>query len=672
MKKSFFVKGIYGSGMVLQQNTKNCIFGGGAVAPVELSFSENKYSVLPDSKGEWKLEFDTAAAGGPYIMTLTSGEEKIEYSDVYVGEVWVNSGQSNAQLTMVRLQYSYPEEFMLPENPQIRIITIPISYAFNGEKDTVKNPEWKSASPQNMAELSGTAYFFAKKLQEELKVPVGIINASQGGSPVYSWMNEEAFAKLGRKDYLDRIKKWNKKGAVTTKSQEVLAAQQKWDSELIQNDKGIINQWEQPSLSIDWKKEWKNFKIPGDFTELGEDGGVVWFKKDFNLTAKEAEKLNSAKTRIWFGTIQDADKIWVNESFCGVTYYTYPPRRYEIPTGTLHEGINTVTVRVQKNGIGPIRFYEEKNYCIFTDDIKVHPVAYRNVEKPLKNNICAIEGIKIDLSGEWKYCIACRTSARPGEMFFEWEPAALFNAMLSPCFNYAVKGALWYQGESNALEAESYKPLLKEMIALWRRKFVYASKNMPFIIMQLPNWADGYKDETKQNFGDWAMMRYAEVSAVEETDNTALVSMIDAGEWNDLHPEKKKTGGTRAAKEALRLVYAKSYNFAPKMEYCERKNKIFTVKFNCGNSELKAYEVTDESADFEKESNIVYGFEFLLENNSKVNAEAKLISKNAVEIYVPQNTKKLIELRYLWANNPWVVNLYSTEGLPAIPFKVML
>ena len=190
--------------------------------------------------------------------------------------------------------------------------------------------------------------------------------------------------------------------------------------------------------------------------------------------------------------------------------------------------------------------------------------------------------------------------------------------------------------------------------------------------MQLPNWAEGFDREISDNFIDWAELRYAQLKAVEETENTTLVSMIDAGEWNDLHPEKKKTGGTRAAQEALRLAYGKAYAAAPKVEYCESKDAVFTLRFNCHGSALKAFAVENESADFVRACDTVYGFEFITKDDKKLKAEGKLVSSTSVEIRSPVEAASLKELRFLWKNNPWIVNLYSEEQIPALPFKILL
>ena len=167
MKRKFQIKGIVASGMVLQQNKINCVFGtAGAYEDIYMTFRGMTSITQADETGSWKIEFSPGQAGGPFNMLIKSEKENVTFNDVYVGEVWVNSGQSNAQLPMERMRFSYPEEFELPENPYIRMITIPISWTFHGERDYVENPVWQAAAPSTIGQMSGTGYFFAKKLSQ--------------------------------------------------------------------------------------------------------------------------------------------------------------------------------------------------------------------------------------------------------------------------------------------------------------------------------------------------------------------------------------------------------------------------------------------------------------------------------------------------------------------------
>lgn len=670
-------KGIYSDGMVLQRETVNCIFGTAKPEKtVTLTFRNQTITADSDKEGNWKIEYNPGSAGGPFQMEITSDSENLTFKDVYVGEVWISSGQSNAQLQMERLKFSYPEDYTAAPNQNIRMITIPITWSFDGEKDSVENPTWVCASPETIGGMAGTGYFFAKKLTAELGIPVGIINNAQGGSPISSWMSKKSLQELNQNEYLSRLAYYENPENVTNKQKDLAESQKNWDTLLNNSDAGAKENWEQlPFSKID--DSWTDCEVPG-YIEDFDSAGFVWIKKEVILTDTQVKHFDAKKTWIWLGTIIDADKVWINGTLVGGTGYSYPPRRYVVPAGTLKEGSNTITVRLQKNSkYGKIRFYEEKPYFLFTENAKIHPVVVRNVEIPETKTIPS-DAECIGLSGKWKKKIGTKVEDAPAGMFFEWCPTALYNSMLSPCFNYAIKGALWYQGESDAGRYAEYTALLKKMIQLWREKFVYAPKNMPFVVMQLPNWSDGHGEDTAVVFSDWACQRESQAKAVKETENAALAVTIDAGEWNDLHPEKKLTGGTRAACQAMRLAYSKNYKPAPEFKNITKVDAGYEVEIETFGSVLKACAVNGKSADLNAKEvqNKVCGFSVLYTKTDGkedcVEVPAQLISETKVLVKLPELPGQCKALRYLWAQSPAPVNLYSAELLPAAPFSVDL
>lgn len=674
MDKEFCVKGIVASGMVLQRNKTNCVHG---LAPfqteVKLTFREKSFVANADINGKWKIEFNPGEEGGPFEMQLTNEDAILQFSDVYVGEVWVNSGQSNAQLPMERQKFSYPQEFELPANPYIRMITIPITWNLHEEQETVQNPTWLGASPETIGQMSGTAYFFAKKLSSELNVPVGIINASQGGSPITAWMNKSSLQELGKSSYIRELEYYENEKNVTSKQNELAENSKKWFGEL-----------ESKSKIPDFTKTegWSEVEIPG-YIDL-KSAGTCWIKKTITLTKEQVEHCESHKTWVWFGTISDADVIYVNGIQIGTTAYTYPPRRYEVPKGTLKVGENIISVRLMvMSKRSKIRLYEEKPYFFFTDDVYIQPSVCRNVEQKEKKS--SKDGVCISLSGKWQMKTdVLIEDCKPG-MFFEWIPTALYNAMLAPCFTHAIAGVLWYQGESNAGNYAEYKNLLLSMMNLWREKFVYGAKNLPFVVMQLPNWSDGHGENHTDNFLQWAPMRQVQSDAVESDINSALAVTIDAGEWNDLHPEKKQTAGTRAANEALKIAYGRAdISSSPKAKFIEFKDNKCIVHFDCGVSSLVAFNVNDDkkSADLNtpSKSNEVFGFTVAFKknifakkrDNQIAEVQAFLKDDNTVEVVLPKSNKKIKEIRYLWSDCPAPINLYNKELLPVAPFRHVL
>ncbi len=693
MKGTFKIKGIVGSGMVLQRNKINCIYGTAEVySDVIMEFRGTTSITQSDEDGNWKIEFSPGEAGGPFEMNIKCDDHRVEFKDIYVGEVWVSSGQSNAQLPMERMKFSYPEEFMQPRNERIRMLTVPINWSLDGEKDEILDVGWQSnadegtkaegisggvnwvcASPETLGSMSGTGYFFAKKLSSELDVPVGIINASQGGSPVASWLSRQALEEMGdKKEYLNQVVEYLAEGRAAAKQKEMAENQKEWNDELYGAAAAPEKMFDELCEEVDG---WHTVQVPGNFDV--ESAGFYWFKKVIELTAEQVQHFNTFKTWLWMGTIVDADTAWVNGVKVGETPYCYPPRRYPVPANTLHEGKNVIALRVQKNSKnGPLRFFTEKPYYLFTDNTFVAPCAYRNLEERTES-LYPLDGERIDLSGEWKMKKDAQVRDCPAGMFFEWLPTALYNSMLAPCLKHAVSGVLWYQGESDAMHPAEYKDMLLKMIDLWRHKFVYGSKQLPFVIVQLPNWSDGWNEDIASKDGGWANIRQVEADVAEIAGDTGLVVAIDAGEWNDLHPEKKKTIGSRAAKEALRIAYGKNFiSPSPKADYCEYKHGRFRVRFDCGNSALVAHTVRGKRADLNSESKdkVVYGFSLLYSkkgNEGVIEADAKLIDDYTVEVDVPRGIGDVLELRYLWADSPAPVNLYSRNQLPATPFRII-
>ncbi len=662
-----------------------------------MTFGDVTASVAASSEGEWKLEFNPgpAAAGKDLVLTCESGngeKSEIFYKNVAVGEVWICSGQSNMQLQMERLKYTYPDEFKKNENQNIRMITIPVKFDFEGQKDSVENPDWKVAGSETLSGMSGTAYFFARRLTEELGVPVGVIACCQGGTPITAWMNGESMEGVG--DYVKRLEQLRRPGYVAGVQKAEKEAQDAWYGKLSEYDTGLKESWEKWTCGQAVDAGWGTCNIPGEI-DLIDEGGIVWFKREIILTKDQVEYFEKNRARIWTGTIRDADRVYINGEKVGETFYVYPPRRYNVPSGLLKEGVNTITLRVQQNlGNRKMYFWPEKHYALASCDAKVIPTAIRNVERvdgiaPLtissgKTELVVDSGIYIPLNGEWLCCGTSQIPNCPPTTFFEYEPEALYNAMLSPCFNTAVRGALWYQGESNDTNPSEYEELLCRMIKLWRGKFKYCpERSMPFVVMQLPSWADDVLPDSYPLESNWALIREAQAGAVAKTGNIALSVAIDAGEWNDLHPEKKLTGGSRAAEQALGLVYGKNYKKCAKMnsldlhvETGDSENTYCTVRFET-DAKLEAFEVKDGAADFSRAVSEAMGFSIVTKNlfgkKAVLAVSAEISGDNSVSLGLPELMPftRIIEIRYLWANCPECVNLYS-GSLPVMPGRIVL
>ena len=581
---------LYQSGMVLQRNCDNCILGkAGAAEGVKVAFRGAEYSTKANQNGDWELLFNPGNAGGPDVLVVsTDSGEKITLTDVYTGELWLCSGQSNMQLQMNRLRFSFPEEFKLKENPCVRVFTVPVRCSFV-QQDNLDGGEWLSVRPENLWDMSGSSYFFAKKLHALTGVPVGVVNASQGGSPISAWMSEECFPPDS--DYRKILEKCKDSAFVEKNKAETAEKLRRWYEDVDARDKGTAENWATVSVSASDMcgetsacSEWKPFTIPGRLGK-GGDAGVFWFNKDIELTEEEVVILNREKAWLWLGRITDADVAFVNGQKVGGIPYMYPPRRYEISAGVLHTGKNTLSVRVTLcGGNGPLLFEEEKPYMLFSANVLTE--SWRKAlfsavcTSPAERKTACAEGyVCIDLSGKWMYRVGCTAERRPGEVFYEWAPTALYNGMLAPLFKTAFRGAVWYQGESNAEKPDEYKWLLTSMVELWRSKFTNSpalkdGNRLPFVVAELPlcgirpaapdyeadaercrKWLETADDYVFSGREDcWSAFRSMQAEMARKIPDAEFASFYGAGEWNDLHPEDKKTAGFKMAEAAYKLL----------------------------------------------------------------------------------------------------------------------
>ncbi|PKA98590.1 sialate O-acetylesterase [Flavobacteriaceae bacterium MAR_2009_75] len=608
-------------GAVLQRDTELKIWGWASPnEAVELSFNQENYTTTADIDGNWHFMLPPQPAGGPYKM-IVKGKNEVVVDDILFGEVWLCSGQSNMELTMHRLRDNYPDVIKNSKNSKIRQFLVHDKYDFNTVHKDLDSGSWVEANSQNLLNFSGVAYFFAKELYEKYRIPVGLINAALGGSPVESWMSEdalkefpEAYAELQKFKSADRI------AEIEQKDQK---RQQDWFNELNEKDLGSVkgNEWFAQEFD---DSEWKEMQVPSFWsdTELGHVNGVVWFRKDI----KVPENWLGKETKLWLGRMVDQDHVYVNGTFVGTTGYQYPPRKYEVNDSLLQEGKNTITVRlISQQGKGG--FISDKPYFI------------------------AVGKDTIDLKGRWKYKLGTAMQPLEGPTFIRWKPGGLYNRMISPLLNYKIKGAIWYQGESNTDRPETYNETFSALIKNWRDKWKIGE--FPFLYVQLAN----YMKETHEPVeSDWAKLRQAQLNTL-KVNNTGMAVITDIGEWNDIHPLNKKDVGKRLAQLAYSLAYNESdTKLSPVPTKALFSDHLVQVSFGNNQSGLKS-----------KNNGPLRTFELSSDGINFFKANAEIICKDVVVKSSKVSTP--IAIRYAWSNNPAKANLFSKDGLPVSPFE---
>ena len=642
---------------------------------VAILFMDKKYESREIS-GKWLVSLDPAAAGGPHTMEITCGTNSIHIEDIYIGDVWLCSGQSNMEMQMQRLFDDYSEEWEFPGQtspggsalPVIRQFKVPQDYDFSCARDNLTGGSWLSAASETLHEFTATGWFFAKNMYKKYGIPVALISTAWGGTPVESWMSADAL-----KDFPEKIANGRQYAAPEKRSEiskKTNAAVNEWETRLKNEDTGLKENWQELKTDI---SKWSGLTLPGYFSDasLAAFCGVIWLSKDFDVSADFAG--NNAK--IWLGTITDADIVFINGKEIGSTGYRYPPRKY-VPRGLLKKGKNRIVIRVTcNNGEGGVT--SGKPFRIFT------------------------ESETVELSGTWKYKIGAAADVRPQEFFFQRQPMGNFNAMIAPVLRFPLKGVIWYQGESNDSYPHDYEKLFQLMIRDWRKKYSemlsvsqdqkQTDKTLPFFFVQLPIWKEASANDENSS---WAVIRDAQRKSL-CLPQTGMAAALDLGEWNDLHPINKKDVGFRlflAAEKLLAGVGAAgaACNTSPgpllkePQDFTIDSQSLIYLSFdNCGdglcvlndspvinittNAFLRTLEIDEPLSSNEEKSESAYVSVITDKGQVRLPAEITAPDTIRIDLSTIKNPKVIL---YAWADNPRDRQLFNSEGLPVIPFKI--
>ncbi|MBN1181976.1 MAG: beta galactosidase jelly roll domain-containing protein [Bacteroidales bacterium] len=640
------IPSLFSDNMVLQQQANVPFWGwasSGTVINIETSWGDDaKVKASKDSK--WKAEIKTPVAGGPYKITISTGDTALEISNVYIGEVWLCSGQSNMEMPLMgwppkdTINYSNAE-IEAADYPEIRMFTVIKALSFREEEWCAG--EWQVCSPNTAGSYSATAYFFGRELYKKLGVPIGLIHASWGGTPAESWTSGE---------YLEQLTDYKEIVTQLTTSESEYEKFENWVNTL-----KAINVEELPSDTRyrDMKFEddqyslpdydcstWKTMQLPclWETSDLGNFDGVVWFRKEFELP----ENIYPEGFTLYLGPVDDMDITYINGieigSMLGGGFWNVD-RNYTIPESCLKKGKNVIAVRVtDPQGGGGI--YGE--------------------------NISIMKGNKevLSLSGDWKYIPVALKMGNNYYQFGEGDkgfnnkpslalsldastPSVLYNAMIAPLIPYTIKGAIWYQGEANVGRGLQYRELFPKMIRCWRDN--WAIGPFPFYYVQIAPF--NYSDNGS---GATPMLRDAQLRTM-KVENTGMVVTTDIANPITIHPGNKQDVGKRLALWALAKTYGdSSITFSgPIYKGCELKEGKAIISFDyvdgglaSSNGDLSWFEIAGSDTAF-------------------IKAKATIDGENVVVW-----SEKVIDpkfVRFGWSDVA-LPNLFNKEGLPASPF----
>jgi sialate O-acetylesterase len=618
------------NGMVLQREQINKIWGWAtANQMLTVEFIGKRYETQVNGDGRWEIELDQLHAGGPYTMTISCAGSSRSITDILAGEVWVLGGQSNMELPVNRTLDLYEDEVKKDSDySQIRKFCVPLEYEFHQPVDELKGGVWEALSPDTAGEFSAIGYFLAKELYHRYRIPIGLIHASWGGTPAQAWMSEDSLMKFGRfQELLSLCKDDTYVNDSITRDQQNAAD---WNRMLDIKDNGLLDEktlWYLPECD---DTAWNGIEVPFNFqgTELETLRGSVWFRREFFLS----EELAGKEAKLSLGTIIDADTTYLNGVLVGNTPYKYPPRRYQIPEGVLKAGRNVLAVRVVVS-LGCGAFITDMPYFI------------------------QIGKEKISLTGIWKYRTGATTTALEPQQFFHNKPTGLYNAMIYPLRKYSIRGVLWYQGESNDPYPYDYKELFEAVIKDWRS--LWKLGDFPFYYVQIANFCP-WKQESKVS--SWARLRDEQRQAM-EIPATGMVVTCDIGEYNDLHPQDKKTVALRLARWIRRDIFSEDIEpCGPMIDRVVREGDRLRLYFTHIGGGLMAKHGELQT--------------FMISGTDGVYYEARAeVDQNTILVYQAEQVhdrkiRNPVSVRYAWSDNPEGANLYNKEGLPASPFMI--
>jgi len=619
--------------MVLQQQSVVPLWGwakAGEKISVVTSWDQQTVTAFTGTDGKWMVKVNTPVAGGPYTVQI-SGKKKILLEDILIGEVWICSGQSNMEMPLQGWPaYNNPinrsaEEIAAANYPQMRLFTVP--RATSNEPLENCEGQWTACTPETAAVFSATGYFFGRELYQRLNIPVGLIFTSWGGTVAEAWMSNDYVSRMpefttspGVYDALAFKKRQNEKFA---------EVQQAWTRKVGFVADQKIPLWAlEPGIGTGWTAT----PVPSNWSEtfLGDHLGFADYRLIFKVPASWVKK----ELVLELGPIDEMDMTWVNGVLVGshLSPYDWATKRvYSIPAGTLTQGDNILAIRVANtSGIGGINGKPEM--------LKIRPEKSKTAFQPLAGNWQVRQAESFNLIEPMPECIDC------GEPNL---PTVLYNGMIAPIVPFGIRGAIWYQGESNRYDGELYKKIFSGMIANWRHDFNRG--DFPFYFVQIAPYQ--YRD----NF-DTGLLREAQDYTMRTVPNTGMAVTMDIGELKNIHPANKQDVGKRLAYWALNKDYGiKDIAFtAPQYKSWSREGDQIRISFDLFGQQLKS------------DGQELTCFQIAGQDLKFGSAQARI--DNGTVIVRADGITTPAAVRFAWGSTDQP-NLFGTSGLPVGPFR---
>jgi sialate O-acetylesterase len=616
------VAGIFGNNAVIQQEIAAPVWGqakAGEAVTVQIAGNEVKTSA--DKNGDWMVRLIPMKADGKqYELTVKSGTETIVFKNIKIGEVWFASGQSNMQFKMGGGLKNQDEEIANANYSDIRFNTVDLNTSVQPQKD-IQQKDWQICNPTNVKDFSAVAYFFARELNLDKKVPVGIIVGARGATNLETWMSRERL--MTHPDFHEQLAKLGTDTAVWNNKVRK-AIQSEKDRDLIANTSMSGLNLKVNALKYN-DADWTKTCFPINMGKMGYPGfwGLVWIRKTIEIPTKSAKK----EWKIQLPIKDQDDRIYLNGKEIARSVSKLKEKVITFPVGSLKVGTNLLAVRMYVQW-GSAEIGNDKNDCyLFSND-----------------------GERIELNGEWKSSNKIEPAVAQWQDYYN-SSTVNFNAVVNPVIPYGIKGFLWYQGENNASRFKQYADLQPMLIDDWRVR--WRQGYLPFLYVQLANYME--RSATPKSADTWASFRDAQTSTLSKSQNTGMVCTIDIGDGNDIHPKNKQEVGKRLYIIAKAKAYGSTEVYSgPMFKSAKLEGSCLKITFDFAQNGLKT---ADNQA--------LKGFA-ICDKEGKWNWANAKISGTEISI---ENATNVTRIQYAWQSNP-DCNLQNAEGLPAVPFNV--
>jgi sialate O-acetylesterase len=626
--------GYFTDNAVLQRQQPIAIWGSSTEtnASLVVNFNNQNFTCKTDNSGRWKVTMPAMEAGGPYQLTASCNNKTAVLENILIGDVWLCGGQSN-MAWLVRQADNFAKERKNADFPMIRHLKIRHVVSFQEETDfekpttaelqnAPKGHIWNVSSSETVGDFSAVAFFFAREIYQKTKIPIGIISNNWGGSEIETWipkkgiLSDEALSKAIKANY----NSW---------AEVDLAAETKLKKQLFgktDNTPNLADVEQYVTVNYDYSR-WPAIGNP-----IGTvDWKGIWGFRGQGFLVKTVDLGKSyvtAKTQLSLAKDESPTLVYINGKLVHTDAGSKNNRIIKLEPNTWQEGKNVILLKV---GTNPDK-----------------PLVSLGLEGTVNDLFISDATDKLSISEEWRCMPNFATKYEMAHLQNNFS-CGTYNAMIHPMKDVKVKGILWYQGESNKSRAYQYQTSFPLLINEWRKIF----GEVPFYWVSIASYGTtNYIPEGNQS----SELREAQTMAL-SLPKTGEVITTDVGNPLDIHPTNKLTVGQRLSLHALKNEYNNPEIIAasPKMTSVSYKKGKAIVTFDHAGQGLSA----------KSKYGYVMGFEIKGKKDKYQLAKAE-IKGNTVTVFYKGKPKAV---RYAWADSPVDANVYSSEGLPATPFR---